>query len=217
MIMKIKLTGVGGQGIQFLGKILAEAAFRQRLNVSQAVMYEPSTQGGLTVADIIIAPANDEIIYPYIDRDPNILLVLAQRAWDEYMDIVGPATIILFDQTNVQNIMFTRKCNMALKVPFSETARSLGSENVTNIVALGFLSEMLDIGGHFVPEILKEVEPEDFLNPSLLEVSPQQFMESIIHMSPRRFREINLKAFKLGYSMSMSMDYEDAKIKCSQI
>ncbi len=204
--LRIKLAGIGGQGIQFMGKLLGEAAFKQGLNVSQGVKYEPSTKGGLTVADIVIAPPNEEIIYPFIEREPDVLVVLAQRAWDEYKDITTERTVLLADKDNVQEFR-PRKYRLILHYPFVRKALEIGSENIANVIILGFLSDLLDVGEHFLPKMLKAIHPDEFLEPELLEVDPDKFEDSIVHASPSRFREMNLKAFRLGLSLSRKLDY----------
>ncbi len=204
--LRIKLAGIGGQGIQFLGKLLGEAAFKQGLNVSQAVKYEPSTKGGLTVADVVIAPSDEEIIYPYIEREPDVLVVLARRAWDEYKEITANHTVILADKDNIQDF-HPKRYRLVLHYPFVRKAIEIGSENVANVIVLGFLSDMLDVGEHFLPKMLKEAHPEEFLEPQLLEVEPGKFEDSIIDASPSKFREMNLKAFRTGLNLSKELDY----------
>lgn len=208
--LSIKIVGIGGQGIQFFAKLLCESAFKQGLNVSQGTMYEPSTKGGITLADVTLAPDDKEIIYPLIEK-PEILICLAQRGWDEYKNSVSKKTIILADRDNVHDFNPEEDCcKLALHLPFSQKAIEIGSENITNIVVLGFLSEMLDIGDHFVISMLNEKLPKDRDEGAyyLLEVDPAIFEESLIKASPERFRELNLKAFKAGYQMSKTMDYE---------
>ncbi|MFV2014266.1 MAG: 2-oxoacid:acceptor oxidoreductase family protein, partial [Candidatus Heimdallarchaeota archaeon] len=73
MNLTIKFAGVGGQGIQLAGKLLGQAAFRQGLNVSQGVKYEPATSGGLTTADVTLAKIDTEILYHFIEN-PDILV-----------------------------------------------------------------------------------------------------------------------------------------------
>ncbi|MHA2251158.1 MAG: 2-oxoacid:acceptor oxidoreductase family protein [Candidatus Kariarchaeaceae archaeon] len=208
--LSIKIVGVGGQGIQFFGKMLCESAFKQGLNVSQGVLYEPSTKGGLTLADVTLAPDDKEIVFPLIEK-PEILIILAQRGWNEFKNSVGRKTIILADQDNVQD--FDPEdgcCKLALHLPFSQKAIEIGSESITNIVALGFLSEMLDIGDHFVISMLNEATPEDREAGAydLLQVEPESFEEALTKASPEHFREMNLKAFKTGYQLSLDSDYE---------
>jgi len=209
MRIKVKIAGVGGQGVQLIGKLLAESAFRANLNVAQAVKYEPSTSGGLTVADVTIVPEDEIIGYPYIEANPSILLVLAQRGWDEYKHIVGENTVILADESNVKSLYLKMKHKAHYTIPFGKTAIELGTEKVMNVVALGFMAELLDFKGNYISDNLEEMHPHDSGDSTLLEVAPEKFEESIIDLSPQKFREVNISAFKRGYDMSMSLDIKD--------
>jgi len=215
MIIKIKIIGVGGQGIQFIGKLLGEAAFKQGLNVSMGVLYEPSTSGGLTLADVIIAHKDDEILYPFIE-DPTILVLFSQRSWDENKHLVNEDTIIMADKSNIQDFSGAErdKARLAFHLPFAEKAEELGSGKSMNVVALGFISEFLDLGNNHVPSMIREWHPEESEEYDLLEVDPENFEDSLIQSSPKRFEELNLNAFKTGYDMAMSNDYNpDLKLK----
>ncbi len=206
MRIRVKIAGVGGQGVQLIGKLLSDAAFRANFNVSQAVKYEPSTSGGLTVADVTIYPEDEVIGYPFIESNPDVLLVLAQRGWDEYKGILGKDTIVLADDSNVQNVEKTEECKAVYRLPFAKTALELGSEKVMNVVALGFIAELLDIEGNHITHGLDEFHPDETSDITLLEVAPEYFEESIVDLSPARFREMNMTAFKKGYDLSMGMD-----------
>ncbi|MCE7736203.1 MAG: hypothetical protein GPJ54_15080 [Candidatus Heimdallarchaeota archaeon] len=213
MNFRVKFVGLGGQGIQLAGKILGEAGFKQGLNVSQGVVYEPATSGGITIADISLADKNTEILYPFIET-PNILVVFAQRAWDEFKDKVDKNTIVLADLDNVQDFddEYSRKARLAFHLPFSKMAAELGSEKVTNVLIIGFISEMLDVGENFVPGMLSETNPEDAEEYDLLEVEPEHFEDTLIKASPEKFRDLNIRAYKAGYQLSLDQDYSRNEI-----
>ncbi len=204
MVIRVKIAGIGGQGVQFAGKLLGHSAFSSDLNVSQAVKYEPSTKGGLTVADVTIAKSDEEIVYPFIEEEPDILVIFAQRCWVEFKSIIGRNTIVLVDESNVDTSGFQHK--KLYRLPFSKIARDeIGSENVMNVVALGFISELLDIGGNYIAKSIEQSSPDEAEDHTLLEITPELFEESLIHDSPPRFREKNLEAFRKGYALSAEM------------
>lgn len=213
MNIKVKFVGIGGQGIQLAGKLLGSAGFKKGLNVSQGVNYEPATSGGITIADVTLAPKDKEIYYPFIE-DPDILVVFAQRGWDEFKHTVHKNTIILADKDNVQNFdgPEAEKAKLAFHLPFSQMATDLGSEKVTNVLIIGFISEMLDVGENYVPAMIKEENPEGAGEYDLLEVEPQFFEESLIKASPKQFQEMNLAAYKAGYQLSLDQDYSKTDI-----
>ena len=205
MTFRIKIAGIGGQGVQFLGKLLCAAAFRANLNVSQGTIYEPSTSGGLTVADIIIAPDDEEIAYPFIEENPDIFLALAQRGLDEYTSSIGVDTIIVADESYVHNFDIKTKHRAARLVPFAKTAFKLGSEKAMNLVALGYLSELLKIDSGNLSDEICDCHPDHAMDTTLLEVTPELFEDSLIDITPKKFQEINLSAFKEGYKLAENM------------
>lgn len=211
--IKIKIVGIGGQGVQFMGKLLSEAIFKQGLNVSMGVKYEPSTSGGLTLADVTMATNDQEIYYPFIET-PDILITLAQRGWDDYRSEVSKNTIIISDEDNVQDFHDenTERAKMIIYLPFSRMAKDLGSEKLTNILVLGFLSEMLDVEAHHVPDLIGISNPEDSHETELLEVDPKYFEDSLTKSSPEKFRTMNIAAFKKGYDLALSTDYAKNKV-----
>ncbi|MCY3413502.1 MAG: 2-oxoacid:acceptor oxidoreductase family protein [Candidatus Heimdallarchaeota archaeon] len=208
-LIRIKIGGIGGQGVQFFSKLMIEATFLQGLNVTATSWYEPASTGGLTVADIILAPKDQEIVFPFIEQ-PDILICLAQRAYDEFKDMVTKKTVVLIDSMNVQNFEGSEWNNakLALNLPLYETAIKLGNEKLGNIVALGFISEMLDFDDHFIPAIIQDVRPEDAENLELLEVDAKYFEQSLIKSSPEKFREKNVQALRDGYQLSRDTDYK---------
>ena len=202
MTFRIKLAGVGGQGIQFIGKLLCDAAFRAKLNVSQGTIYEPSTSGGLTVADITIGPDDEEIAYPFIEENPDIFLALSQRGLDEYANSIGINTVVIVDESYVHNVDIKNKHRALRLVPFAKTALNLGSEKAMNLVALGYLSELLEISEKTLSDEICDCHPDHAMDTTLLEVTPELFEDSITDITPKRFQEINLTAFKQGYKIA---------------
>jgi 2-oxoglutarate ferredoxin oxidoreductase subunit gamma len=207
-LLRIKIGGVGGQGVQFFSKLLIDAAFRQGLNVTATSFYEPASTGGLTVADVIIAPRDTEIIFPFVEA-PEILICFAQRAWDEFKYLANSKCVILADSDYVHDFSGeeVKKAKLHFHLPFYAKAVELGSEKLGNIVVLGFLSEMLDFADHYVPAILQDINPEDAENLELLEVDAQNFEDTLVKSSPEKFREMNINAFKAGYQISLDIDY----------
>lgn len=208
-VLRIKIGGIGGQGVQFFSKLLAEATFKQGLNVTTTSFYEPASTGGLTVADVIIAHSNEEIVFPFVET-PDILICFAQRAWDEFKHITTENCVIIADKMNVQDFAGEEHdlAKMVIHLPFYEEAIKLGSEKLGNVVVLGFLSEMLDYVDHFISAIIQDKDPADAENHELLEVDAKNFEETLVKMSPEKFRKINIRALKRGYAMSLALDYE---------
>jgi 2-oxoglutarate ferredoxin oxidoreductase subunit gamma len=79
MILKILLSGDGGQGIQLISDLLAQAAFASGLYISQIPNYGLEQRGGVSLSFLIIS--DKEVSYPKFSK-PDILLIMSQQALD---------------------------------------------------------------------------------------------------------------------------------------
>lgn len=77
MLIKILLSGDGGQGIQLISDMLAQASFANGFFVSQIPNYGLEQRGGVSLSFLIIS--DQEIAYPRFS-EPDILLVMSEQA-----------------------------------------------------------------------------------------------------------------------------------------
>jgi 2-oxoglutarate ferredoxin oxidoreductase subunit gamma len=77
MLIKILLAGDGGQGIQLISDLLAQAAFANGFFVSQIPNYGLEQRGGVSLSFLQIS--DKEIAYSKFTK-PDILLVMSEQA-----------------------------------------------------------------------------------------------------------------------------------------
>lgn len=77
MIIKILLAGDGGQGIQLISDMLAQASFANDLYISQIPNYGLEQRGGVSLSFLIIS--EKEINYPKFIK-PDVLLIMSEQA-----------------------------------------------------------------------------------------------------------------------------------------
>ncbi len=77
MTYKILLSGDGGQGIQLVSDMLAQAAFANGFNISQIPNYGLEQRGGVSLSFLVIS--DQEIAYPRFTK-PDILLIMSEQA-----------------------------------------------------------------------------------------------------------------------------------------
>ena len=77
MIIKILLSGDGGQGIQLMSDIICRSAVEQGFFVSHIPNYGLEQRGGVSLAFIQIS--DGEIAYPKFSK-PDLLLVMSEQA-----------------------------------------------------------------------------------------------------------------------------------------
>ena len=170
MRREFRLAGAGGQGLITAAIILAAAAAEHtEYNAVQSQSYGPESRGGSSKADVIIA--DEEIDYPEV-KNPDVLLVMTQKAFDKFAPGVRPGGTIIVDDTYVKDVPPVDANIMRYSI--SAKAKELGREIVANIVALGLLVGVTGI------------VPEDAT------------LQSVLARVPKGTEELNEKAFLAG-------------------
>ncbi len=138
---EIIISGFGGQGVLFLGEMLAQAAVREGLNTTWLPAYGPEQRGGTAYCTVVIS---DRPIASPVVADPSILIVLNRPSLDRFEDAVRPGGIILCDGTMVGRHVERTDVRL-LNVPATAIAKELGSTRSTNVVLLGALLEAVPL------------------------------------------------------------------------
>ena len=167
---EIRLSGLGGQGILTLGRIMGEAlALHHGYQVAQTQSYGPEARGGASKSDLVVSGEN--ISYPK-PVGLDFLVSLSQEACNMYFRSLKPEGRLLVDTSLVTQT----PSNVFWGLPFTKLAKDkIGLAQTTNIVALGALT-------HILP----------FMNPTAV----RKCLTSVL---PPKILEINKKAFSLGH------------------
>jgi 2-oxoglutarate ferredoxin oxidoreductase subunit gamma len=125
-------AGFGGQGILLGGKILAQAAMVQGLEVAWVPSYGPEMRGGTAYCMVVIS---DRPIGSPIVKRPNHLIAMNRPSLEKFAPLVKPGGVVLINSSLV-SIGSGRTDVDELVVPVTDIAKSLGNVKVANIVAL---------------------------------------------------------------------------------
>jgi 2-oxoglutarate ferredoxin oxidoreductase subunit beta len=169
----IKIAGVGGQGLGLSGFIMGRAA--AIFDENHAVYtqeYSPEARGGASSSSLVISQR--PINMPYVTK-PDILIIMAQQAWEKYVKEITPGCAVLVDSELVELHDVPEGAKLH-KIPCTRMAEELGRTIVANIVMLGYFSSLFDC------------------------VSLEAMKEALKMSIPRGTEEFNLKAFEAGYS-----------------
>ncbi len=170
--VKIKMGGIGGQGIALLGLIMGRAA--SIFDGNEAVYtqeYGAEARGGASASSVIIS--SEKIDFPYI-KSPDVMVIMAQGAFRKYRKEIRSGSTLFIDKDLVRPYDLPEGVNI-YAVPATRIAEEVGRKLVANIVMLGFISALTDLFS------LKAVQ-------------------SALKMSvPKGTEEFNLKAFNAGY------------------
>jgi 2-oxoglutarate ferredoxin oxidoreductase subunit gamma len=131
-VLRVRLSGRGGQGLILAGLVLAEAGSREGLHVVQTQSYGPEARLGASKSDVILS--RDEIAFPGVTK-PDLLLCLSRDAFSKYGATVAQGGWCVVDRQVAAEV----PVGDAIVLPLVDTAQSLGDVIVTNIVALGAL------------------------------------------------------------------------------
>ncbi len=166
---EVRLAGLGGQGIILAGIIVAEAAgIHEGKEVVQTQAYGAAARGGFSRSDVVIC--DEKILYPKASK-LDFLLAMSQSAYEENLPSLKKGGVLLVDSTYVSEVSGQK----TYAIPFSKIAREkFGRENVANIITLGAITQIFPI------------------------ISKESMEKAVLSRVPKRFIEMNKKAFKEG-------------------
>lgn len=134
MTEEIIIAGFGGQGILFLGELLAQVGMKKGLNVSWLPSYGPEMRGGTANCNVILS--NDEISSPIV-FNADTLFALNKPSFEKFEHNVKKGGLVVFNSSLI-DVKPGRDDINYINVPATEIASKLGNIKVANIVMLGF-------------------------------------------------------------------------------
>ncbi|MBI5263551.1 MAG: 2-oxoacid:acceptor oxidoreductase family protein [Bradyrhizobium sp.] len=159
--IEIRFGGTGGQGLILSAKMLADAMAAEGRNVAQTQSYEPTSRGGYCNADLVIAEG--EVDFPLLTEIDSLVL-LDRLAVKPSWPLLKPGALVIADSRLCPDLpaQAEQRC---LHLPLSATALELGSERVTNMVALGALIALSGVcDRRRIERAVRASTPRGFLN-----------------------------------------------------
>lgn len=130
---RIKAAGFGGQGVLFVGSVLAEAGRIAGYEVSWLPSYGPEMRGGTAHCHVILA--RDEVDCPLVTR-ASALLALNRPSMERFAGDVVEGGVVVYDRSLVPDPPPMPRAK-PIGVPATELAETLGSKKAANMVVLG--------------------------------------------------------------------------------
>ena len=135
MKKEIVLSGVGGQGVVSIGEVMGLASLHEEhLNATMSASYGSEARGTFTKTDVILS--DGMVGYPNV-AVPDLILCLAQVAYDRYVDKFTDDTLVFYDSDEVKLKEGAR--GTSIGYPFRQMAVELGSIQSANFIALGVM------------------------------------------------------------------------------
>jgi 2-oxoglutarate ferredoxin oxidoreductase subunit gamma len=135
MTYEIVLAGFGGQGVLFLGKMIALAGMIDGKEVSWIPSYGPEMRGGTANCSVVVS---DRRIGSPVVSHPNVLVAMNRPSLEKFESKVQPGGTVLINKTLIE-IPHTRTDILPVYLEITGLAGELGNPRLANIVALGGL------------------------------------------------------------------------------
>lgn len=135
--VKIKIAGLGGQGVLLLGQLLIEMGMREGLEVSWLPSYGPEMRSGSAHCHVCLS--QEPIGSPVVSH-PDVLVAMNEVSLRKFAHEVVHGGVILYNGASLPDD-FAASDAQVVAIPASEIADKLGSTKVANIVMMGALLE----------------------------------------------------------------------------
>lgn len=133
--INIILSGFGGQGLLFAGKIVAQAGLIENRHISWLPSYGPEMRGGTAYCSVCLS--DDPIGSPLV-VNPDVLIAMNQPSVDRFEDKVTSGGLIIIDESLVPNPP-TREDVRVIRVPATSMAEDEGISGLANVILTGRL------------------------------------------------------------------------------
>lgn len=180
-VEQVLMAGFGGQGVLFLGKVVAEVGMHTGNNVSWIPSYGPEMRGGTANCSVVISK---EAIASPIVNEPDTLVAMNKPSVTKFEPTLKAGGMMIYNSSLIDNKKF-RDDIRVFAVPASEIAGELGNDKVANVVLVGAYARLAGV----------------FSNEDVLNVLPK-----LIPASKKEMLEINLAAYKKGYEYAEGLN-----------
>lgn len=139
---EVIIAGFGGQGIMLAGRLLAQTAMKQGLEVTYMPSYGAEVRGG--TANCMVVMAERKIASPLVSK-PDSLIAMNKASLNKFATRLKDGGLLVMNSSLIDPAAFLRNQEAGeladtieiLKVPASELAVELDNPKAANMVALG--------------------------------------------------------------------------------
>jgi 2-oxoglutarate ferredoxin oxidoreductase subunit gamma len=172
-LKQVRISGFGGQGVVLAGTILGHAATKDGKWVAGASSYGAQARGGSARSDVVIS--DGPIVYPHV-IEADVLVTMAQTAYDKYIEELAEGAFITYDDEMVGPRRIDKVVQIGVPAT-SQAIKELNQKQSANIVMLGASAAITGT------------------------VTREALIAAITENVSERFRELNIKALELGFRL----------------
>ena len=130
---KILIAGFGGQGVLFLGKLIAYSGLIGNMEVSWLPSYGPEMRGGTANCSVILS---DTPVGSPIVSKPDVLIPMNLPSLEKFQDAVTTNGYIIYDSSLIQKEV---KDSKAFGIPATKIANESGYHGLANMILFGYV------------------------------------------------------------------------------
>ncbi|MCL2054497.1 MAG: 2-oxoacid:acceptor oxidoreductase family protein [Oscillospiraceae bacterium] len=149
MTHEILAAGFGGQGVLFLGRVLAQAGLIDGKEVSWFPSYGPEMRGGTCNCSVCLS---EKPIGSPLVTHPSVLIAMNTPSLEKFIDFVVPGGVVICDSTMVDTEV-SRDDVKAFSIPASQLAADNDLKGGANIILIG---KLIKETGVFTRETFKK-------------------------------------------------------------
>ena len=190
------VTGVGGQGILALSRVIGEAAIREGYQVKIAEVHGMAQRGGSLVTHVKIGKEVKSPLIPKFKADMLISMEVFEAI--RYLDYVKPRGHLVINE---------------YKLTPTGTLTALGiKEMLSHLKSLSY--ELRVINAYEISLDIGEVRTANMvifgylIGSNLLPISKESAIKAMKIILPSKYLNVNVKAFDKGYKLGLGYKVE---------
>ena len=150
-MVKLILSGYGGQGMLLCGQLLAYASMKDGKNITWFPTYGAEVRGGAAYCSVVIS---EKTVGSPVIHKADIIVACSQPSFDKFHSNVTVGGLLVYHSAIVNKI--ERRSDIHyLGADFTALSHSINFPKAANMVVLGVLSELIKISRESISEALK--------------------------------------------------------------
>ena len=148
---KLILSGYGGQGMLLCGQMLAYASMKEGKNITWLPTYGAEVRGGAAYCSVVIS---ERAIGSPVIHKADIVVACSQPSLDKFHGVIKEGGLLVYHSAIVKKI--ERRADIDyLGVDFTALSNTINFPKAANMIVLGVLSDLMNVGRESVSEALK--------------------------------------------------------------
>ncbi len=188
MYHDVVIAGFGGQGVLFIGNLLAEAGMDEGFHVTFMPAYGVEMRGGTANCNVIVS--SEEVGSPITDS-PLTGIIMNEASLLRFLPSIRKDGFLFYNSSLIPEEAVSRNDIQVVPVPANDLAQKVGSAQVASLVILGCFVEWTQV-----------LRKESF---------PRALEEMISPKAREKFLPLNLAALEAGIRYAQELKQKGSK------